>query len=107
MSIFVSYRRSESIDIAGRIFDRLVIAFGPRTVFKDVDSVRLGRDFRVALKESLAHAQVVVAIIGRDWTTAMSASGTTLADEQDWVRMEIREAIVRSIPLIPVLTAEH
>jgi hypothetical protein len=37
--IFISYRRDDSADIAGRIYDRLVQRFGEDSVFKDVDSI--------------------------------------------------------------------
>jgi uncharacterized membrane protein YeaQ/YmgE (transglycosylase-associated protein family) len=39
-NIFLSYRRSDSQAIAGRIYDRLVPAFGKISVFKDVDAYR-------------------------------------------------------------------
>jgi hypothetical protein len=45
-SIFISYRRDDSVDITGRIYDRLVQHFSRDTVFKDVDSIPLGIDFR-------------------------------------------------------------
>ena len=44
-SIFISYRRDDSADITGRIYDRLVQHFSRDTVFKDVDSIPLGSIF--------------------------------------------------------------
>lgn len=44
--IFMSYRRSDSADVTGRIYDRLLQAFGKVAVFKDVDSIPLGVDFK-------------------------------------------------------------
>jgi hypothetical protein len=44
--IFVSYRRHDSADVTGRIYDRLVQRFDKAQVFKDVDSIPLGVDFR-------------------------------------------------------------
>ena len=43
--IFISYRRSDSPDATGRIYDRLVAEFGKARVFKDVDSIPLPRAF--------------------------------------------------------------
>ncbi|HEX2992222.1 MAG TPA: hypothetical protein VHO49_16160, partial [Anaerolineales bacterium] len=37
--IFLSYRRSDSADITGRIYDRLVDDLGRSPIFKDVDSI--------------------------------------------------------------------
>lgn len=45
-AIFISYRRCDSIDIVGRIYDRLVAHFGANSVFKDVDSIPFGVNFR-------------------------------------------------------------
>ena len=44
--VFVSYRRDDSADITGRIHDRLSAHFGSCGVFRDVDSISVGRDFR-------------------------------------------------------------
>ena len=44
--IFLSYRREDSADIAGRIFDHLERRFGRERLFIDVDSIRYGEDFR-------------------------------------------------------------
>jgi hypothetical protein len=41
--IFISYRRADSPDAAGRIYDRLVAELGRAQVFKDVDSIPLGQ----------------------------------------------------------------
>lgn len=47
VAIFISYRRSDSTDTVGRIYDRLSDSFGKESVFKDVDSIPLAVDFRV------------------------------------------------------------
>ena len=43
--ILISYRREDSADVTGRIYDRLIQVF-PQSVFRDVDSIPLGVDFR-------------------------------------------------------------
>ena len=40
-TVFISYRRADSADITGRIYDRLTERFGQEHVYKDVDSVPL------------------------------------------------------------------
>lgn len=47
--ILISYRREDSAHVTGRIYDRLVQQFGRTAVFKDVDSIPLGIDFRTYL----------------------------------------------------------
>lgn len=44
--IFISYRRSDSEDIAGRICDRLATHLGKKSIFFDVDATSFGEDRR-------------------------------------------------------------
>ena len=55
--VFLSYRRGDSADVTGRIDDRLVTSFGRENVFKDLDSIPLGMDFRVYLSEAVGEAE--------------------------------------------------
>ena len=66
-SVFVSYRREDSRHQAGRLYDRLVAHFRPEQVFKDVDSIPLGLDFREILTEQVAGCDVFLAVIGDAW----------------------------------------
>jgi hypothetical protein len=101
-SIFVSYRRQDSPHITGRIYDELSTQFGKSAVFKDVDSMPLGRDFRDHIREQVRHCCVLIAVIGQYWNK--SASGTyRLNDKGDHLRIEIETALERQIPVIPVL----
>jgi hypothetical protein len=45
-TIFISYRRTDSADVVGRIYDRLLSSYSKEKIFKDVDSIPLGVDFR-------------------------------------------------------------
>ncbi len=103
-SIFVSYRRDDSRHQAGRLYDRLVAHFGAEQVFKDVDSIPLGLDFREVLTERVAGCDVFIAVIGDAWLSIAGKSGTRrLDDPGDFVRIEIEAALSRQIPVIPVL----
>jgi eukaryotic-like serine/threonine-protein kinase len=102
--IFISYRRSDSPDATGRIYDRLVAEFGKAQVFKDVDSIPLGRDFRGHLNDIVGACGVMLAIIGPHWTEARSQAGQRrLDDADDFVRIELETALARDIPVVPVL----
>ena len=104
--ILISYRREDSADVTGRIYDRLVEEFGSRTIFKDVDSIPLGIDFRTYLDAQVAKCEVFLAVIGRDWIKKRSGKGKyRLDDPDDVVRIEIELALKRQIPLIPVLVS--
>ncbi len=102
--IFISYRRSDSPDATGRIYDRLVGAFGKAQVFKDVDSIPLGRDFRGHLNDIVGNCGVMLAIMGPHWTQARNSAGQRrLEDPDDFVRIELETALARDIPVVPVL----
>lgn len=101
--IFVCYRREDSRDVTGRIYDRLVARFGREHVFKDVDSIPLGVDFRSHLQRVVGRCDVFVIVIGDRWLGARAEAGRRLDDDQDFVRIEIETALQRQIPVVPVL----
>jgi formylglycine-generating enzyme required for sulfatase activity len=104
--IFISYRREESAHATGRIYDRLIQQFDRETVFKDVDSIPFGVDFRIHLDAQVAKCEVFLAVIGRDWIQNLGSTGRTrLDDPRDYVRIEIESALKRQIPVIPVLVS--
>jgi hypothetical protein len=103
-SIFISYRRSDSIAETGRIYDRLVTDFGRERVFKDVDSIPFGIDFADYLDQAVSQCQVLLVIIGKTWLNVTEPDGTRRIDDpNDFVRIEIESALRRGIPVIPVL----
>ncbi len=102
--IFLSYRRSDSEDIAGRIYDRLVADFGKGSLFFDVDTIPFGIDFREFLQGEVQQCQVLIAIIGPTWLSTTDDDGHRRIDNTaDWVRIEIESALARDIPVIPLL----
>jgi formylglycine-generating enzyme required for sulfatase activity len=104
INVFVSYRREDSLHQAGRLYDRLVAHFGPGRVFKDVDAIPLGADFREVLTERVAGCDVFIAVIGDTWLSIAGKRGhRRLDDPGDFVRIEIEAALSRRIPIIPVL----
>lgn len=103
--IFISYRRSDSGPIAGRIYDRLAAEFGKPNVFKDSYNINPGDDFRDAIRKNIAFCEVLVVVIGPDWLTVTGKSGQRRLDEpDDWVRSEIEAGIQsKATTVIPVL----
>ena len=103
-SVFISYRRDDSADITGRIYDRLIQHFSREIVFKDVDSIPLGIDFRQHLENALSQCRVLLAIVGSDWAGSETAGGKRRIDDpRDHLRLELEVALARNIPVIPVL----
>src|SRR5262245_35720658 len=102
--LFISYRREDSQHITGRIYDRLVQEFGQPNVFKDVDSIPLGSDFRQVLNEAVSQCDALVAVIGESWLQVPDRAGKKRLDSKnDFIRVEIEAALERGIPVIPVV----
>jgi len=102
-TIVISYRRSDSSAIAGRIFDRLAAHYGKNSVFMDIDNIPFGIDFRVHIREVLLHTDVVIAVIGANWLGISHAGTARMHEKADPVRVEIETALERKTPIIPVL----
>jgi SH3-like domain-containing protein len=103
--IFISYRRADSRKDAARIHDRLTIAFGNQNIFKDVDDIPPGHDFRAVLANGVDQCDVLLVIIGQHWLNLQDKHGyRRLDDPNDFVRFEIERAINSNrILVIPVL----
>src|SRR4029450_3058062 len=102
-SIFICYRREDSADGTGRVYDRLVDHFGPERVFMDVEAIRLGYDFRSEIDRTIKFCSVVIMVIGDEWLAQVDGK-RRIDDENDRVRIEIETGLRREIPIIPVLT---
>ena len=102
--VFISYRRRDSEAVVGRIRDHLVEYLGPESVFKDVDSIEPGEDFRTVLQASIRECDAMLVVVGPDWLAPMpGAQQARLFDPDDYVRAEIEQALAHRVVLIPVL----
>lgn len=101
--IFLSYRRADSDVIAGRIRDRLALAYGDKSVFMDIDNIPFGADFRSHIKDTLLGGDVLIAIVGPKWLGRDETGRSRLDEESDPVRLELEAALDRRLPVIPVL----
>lgn len=99
--ITISYRREDSGPITGRIFDRLVAHYGRDAVFRDIDNIPIGVDFREHINKMLDASDLVLAIVGPRWVGPRGQS--RLTDDADPVRVEIEAALRKGVPLVPVL----
>lgn len=101
--IFLSYRREDASGHAGRLYDVLVDRFGERNVFMDVDTIDVGSDFARAIDDAVGSCNAVIALIGRDWVTAVDERGRRrLDDPNDFVRLELETALARDVAVVPV-----
>lgn len=104
MNIFLNYRTIDSVYAVGQISKQMADQFGRVHVFRDQDSLALGALYARRIRAALDQSDVVVSVIGRHWLDARDKRGVRCIDnERDWVRMELRTAFARGIPVIPVL----
>lgn len=107
MTIFISYRRADTAEVTRRLYDALAHRYGPENVFKDIDSVPSGVDFRQHIVEALASCRMLAAVIGEGWLdTRDGENRRRIDDEDDYVRIEIETALGLRIPVVPVLVGE-
>ena len=100
--LFVSYRRADSEESAGRLFEALKARFGGR-VFLDTASIPYGEDFRRVIRKRIAASDVVLVVIGNQWLTAADENGLRLQQPDDPVRFEIEAALARDgVRILPV-----
>lgn len=104
-AIFIGYRREDTADVAGRIYDALAARFGRASIFKDVDNLRPGADFGDYIKSILPRCRVALVLIGPNWLDSRDETGRRrLDDPHDWVRIEIESALAAgTLDVVPVL----
>jgi TIR domain len=102
--IFISYRRADSGGWARSLHDNLEERLGPGRAFRDV-TMEGGMDFHEHVESLLDRCDVLLAVIGKTWTTITDAGGRRrLDDPEDLVRREIARALQRpDVQVIPVL----
>ncbi len=99
----ISYRRSDSRAIVGRIFDRLADHYGSDEIFLDIDAIPYGRNFRDHIDSVLKQCKVLIAVIGPHWTGARADGSPRILDEADPVRIEVQTALIQNMRILPVL----
>jgi len=101
--VFISYRRSDSQMVAGRLREALALRYGHDAIFRDKDSIGAGEDWTQAIESGLAGGVVVLALIGPGWASAVDAQGRRrLDDPADWNRVELELALQRGARVIPL-----
>src|SRR5262245_28357126 len=105
--VFICYRREDSHFLSDRIYEYLSTTFGRDTVFRDIDNIPAGVDFRQHVEKALKSCEVMLVVIGREWLALPNVKGQRrLDDANDFVRVEIEAALQKKIPIIPLLVQD-
>lgn len=90
--IFISYRRSDSVEIAESLYEQLE-KFG-RAVFWDKKTLESG-DFSKDIENAIKHCEHFLLIINYDTLTRCS-------DKKDWLRKEVVTALKHKKNIVPL-----
>jgi anti-anti-sigma factor len=103
MRVFISYRRQDTAPLVDRLYQTLTQAFGAANVFRDLDSIQLGTDFRDAVRHAIDKAEVTLAVIGPHWVGFLSEGKRRLDEPNDLVRLEVEAALKGGKFVVPLL----
>jgi TIR domain-containing protein len=103
-TIFMSYRRSDTAGHGGRLADSLRAHYGQGSLFMDVDTIRPGNDFITEIQHAVSRCDVLLVLIGHQWTTSSNSAGQRrLDDPEDYIRLEVMTGLESGLTVIPVL----
>ena len=109
---FLSYRRRDTGQAIGRIYERIAGYFGEDSVFVDLESIKYAEDFRARIEDEVAASDALVVIMGARWLEHFGESGRVGESEEalpeappseDYVKIEIEAALQHALPVLPVL----
>jgi hypothetical protein len=104
MNVFISYRRSDTQDLAGRLADRIRAVPQIQCVFMDVDDIAPGVDFPDRIQRALSESHACILLIGPQWLgRGASDQPARILEDRDFVRREAATALAGDRLVLPVL----
>jgi TIR domain len=101
--IFLCYRREDTQGFVRGIYGNLAEKYGHEQVFRDIDSIPAGVRWSAWIESRVSQCSIMIVLIGNTWLSAKDNAGKRRLDSpKDWVRQEIKTALTRGIPIIPV-----
>ncbi len=102
-TIFISYRRNDEPGYTGRLFERLKQVYGADRLFLDVEGIEPGADaFEVVIRR-IAESKALLVIIGSRWLEIDRRGVRRIDNANDYVRVELDEALKKQMLIIPIL----
>lgn len=102
--IFINYRSADARFGAAATYELLAGRFDRSRIFLDNQSMGPGSVYPEQINAALESTRVLVVLIGPTWLAGTGGGAQPpIHLETDWVRREIRRAIERAIPIVPVL----
>jgi hypothetical protein len=101
--VFISYRRADTSHFVGRLQEVISERYGRDSVFMDVESIRPGQDYVVAIDSAVSRSRVLLVVIGSSWLSADSQGLRRIDNPQDRLRLEVEAGLRHTTHVIPVL----
>lgn len=102
--IFISYRRQDAAEAAGRLHEGLAARFGSDAVFFDIESLTPGADFADAMHHAVENCKLMLVVMGPQWASATGPDGRRRIDDpHDFIRAEVAAGLRSDRPIVPVL----
>jgi hypothetical protein len=102
---FISYRRADASEWVEQMYRVLAPLLGPRSIFRDIDAIAAGENFKKVVVETIPKCKVFFCVIGPQWTRITDGSGHRRLDQPaDLVRIEVEVALsTHGLLIVPVL----
>lgn len=97
--IFISYRREDAADAAGRIRDWLVQTrrIAREDIFMDVTAILPGAEFMKVIEDTISQCRAMIVLISPSWLAHINFP------DASYVRVEVETALDKGVSVIPVL----
>ncbi len=99
--VFISYRRDDSIDMVGRLYDRLAERLKGVEIFRDVDSIPPGVNFRDHVNHVVGRCDLMIVAIGAKWS-GENGGRRRIDEPDDMVRAEVEAALAAGVSVLPI-----
>lgn len=105
--VFISYRREDSLAYARLLKQSLAAYLDPAQIFMDLTDIRDGDDFVDRLETAIRDCDILLAVIGPQWSGCKAADGQRRLEKgDDFVRLEIATALAQEKRIVPVLVGK-
>lgn len=98
-AIFISYCRDPDREAAGRLRDNLAERFGEDEVFLDESSIG-SEEWANRIRAELQRCRLMICVVSVKWKERLKSP---IKRRDDWVVEEIKTAIGRDVPIMPIL----
>ena len=89
--IFISYRRDDVPGYVARLEDDLEKTFGEHTVFRDVEDIAGGTEWKDALEYNLKSSAALILVIGPHWSRLWNERQNDTVNYIAWDLQRARE----------------